>query len=175
MMSFPARRHDTPTNYILLVLFTCLEAFSVGSIVTFYDSRVVLQAFIVGRVTDILKDIATRLRDDFQTTTAVFIGLSLFALQTKRDFSFLAPFLSGALMAIIFAGLIQLFLPYSSWWNLLVAIVTALVFCAYIVVDTQQIFRRMSTDEYIAGAVSLYLDILNLFLAFLRIFGAANR
>jgi FtsH-binding integral membrane protein len=84
MIGLFAKRHETPLNFILLTLFTALEAMSVASIVTFYDSRAALQAFIC--------------------TAAAFIGLTAFALQTKKDFSFLWPFLSGTLMVLIVAG-----------------------------------------------------------------------
>ncbi|KAI9034631.1 inhibitor of apoptosis-promoting Bax1-domain-containing protein [Hyaloraphidium curvatum] len=154
MMCLFAKRHETPLNFILLAIFTGFEALSIGSIVVFYDTVVVLQAAI--------------------TTTAVFVGLSIFTWQTKKDFSFLWPFLSGALMALIMAGFIQLFLPYNYWYNIVIAIVTALVFCGYIVYDTQMIMKRMSPEDYIPASVMLYLDILNLFLAFLRIFGSSK-
>ncbi len=49
------------------------------------------------------------------------------------------------------------------------AIFTAILFSAYIVYDTQQIIKRASPEEYILASVELYLDVINLFLAILRI------
>uniref|UniRef100_A0A5F9DPK4 Transmembrane BAX inhibitor motif containing 4 n=1 Tax=Oryctolagus cuniculus TaxID=9986 RepID=A0A5F9DPK4_RABIT len=60
-------RHKHPLNLYLLFGFTLLEALTVGIAVTFYDVYVVLQAFIL--------------------TTAVFLGLTAYTLQSKRDFS----------------------------------------------------------------------------------------
>jgi len=46
---------------------------------------------------------------------------------------------------------------------------SALVFCGYIVYDTDNLIKRFTYDEYILASVALYLDILNLFLTILRI------
>jgi len=61
--------------------------------VTFYDSIVALQALIL--------------------TFALFVGLSLFTIQSKKDFSGMGPFLFGALWIIIIASFIQIFLPFN--------------------------------------------------------------
>ena len=45
------------------------------------------------------------------------------------------------------------------------------LFSVFIIVDTQMIMRKLSSDEYVLGAINLYLDILNLFLYILRILG----
>uniref|UniRef100_A0A8C0DHH2 Transmembrane BAX inhibitor motif containing 4 n=1 Tax=Balaenoptera musculus TaxID=9771 RepID=A0A8C0DHH2_BALMU len=60
-------RHKHPLNLYLLFGFTLLEALTVAFVVTFYDVYIVLQAFIL--------------------TTAVFLGLTVCTLQSKRDFS----------------------------------------------------------------------------------------
>jgi len=51
----------------------------------------------------------------------------------------------------------------------------AAIFSLYIVFDVYMISRRLSPDEYISAAISLYLDILNLFLHLLRILAAMQR
>ena len=50
----------------------------------------------------------------------------------------------------------------------------ALIFCGYIVYDTDNLIKRHSYDEYIWASVSLYIDIINLFLALLTLFRAAE-
>lgn len=50
----------------------------------------------------------------------------------------------------------------------------AIIFCGYIIYDTDNLIKRYSYDEYIWAAVALYLDIINLFLALLTIFRAAE-
>ncbi|KAK9687541.1 hypothetical protein K7432_014753 [Basidiobolus ranarum] len=143
------KRHSSPLNFYLLGAFTLLEAYSVGTIVTFYSARVVLQALII--------------------TFALFIGLTLFTMQSKYDFSGMGSILNIVLWLVVIASLVQIFFPFSSKVDFAIAIVVALLFCGYIVYDTYMIINRLSPDEYIVASIDLYLDILNLFLAILRI------
>ncbi|KND02067.1 uncharacterized protein SPPG_02570 [Spizellomyces punctatus DAOM BR117] len=148
------KRRSHPVNLWLLGLFTLLEAYSIGTVVSFFDSVTVLQAVVL--------------------TFALFVGLTLFTLQSKYDFSSWGPFLFGTLWVIIIGTFIQIFLPYNSTFNLIIAVATAVLFCAFIVYDTQEIFTKLSPEEYIAAAVELYLDLINLFLAILRILDARD-
>ena len=50
----------------------------------------------------------------------------------------------------------------------------SLLYCAYIVYDTDNLIKRYTYDEYIWAAVTLYVDIISLFLSLLRIFRAAD-
>lgn len=67
-----------------------------------------------------------------------------------------------------------MFLPYSSTGELIFGAVGALLFSAYILYDTQMIMRHHHVEEEIAAAISLYLDIINLFLAILRILNSQS-
>ena len=59
-------------------------------------------------------------------------------------------------------GLVGLFLPFSHTFSLIYAVGGCLIFSGYIVYDTYLINARLSPDEYIMGAISLYLDFVNL-------------
>ncbi|KAI9137463.1 inhibitor of apoptosis-promoting Bax1-domain-containing protein, partial [Paraphysoderma sedebokerense] len=144
------KRKSYPTNYILLSIFTLLQSFAIGAIVTFYDSSVVLQAFLI--------------------TSGVFIGLTLFTFQTKYDFSGLAPVLFVGLLVLVLAGIVNIFIPFSHGLNLFIAILGVLVFSGLVLWDTQMICQQLSPEEYILGVVGLYLDFINLFLYVLRLF-----
>ena len=72
-------------------------------------------------------------------------------------------------MGLITTSLVQIFLPFSANVDLGIALFSVLLFSGYILYDTQMIMKRLSTDEYIIGAMTLYLDILNLFLSILRV------
>lgn len=102
-------------------------------------------------------------------TVGVFVGLTLFTFQTKLDFSGLGPFLFAGLMGLITAGFVQIFMPFSKTLDLVFACIGVLIFSGYILYDTQQIMKRLSIEEHILGALSLYLDFLNLFIYVLRI------
>merc|ERR1719341_1251884 len=91
----------------------------------------------------------------FFLTAAVVIGLTAFTFQTKRDFSGLHAALSCGLMILILGG--------------------SLLFSLFIIVDTQMIMKRLSAEEYILATITLYLDIINLFIEILKILEKVNR
>lgn len=143
------KRHSHPLNLILLGLFTFMESLSVGVIVSYVDQKVVLQALII--------------------TLFTFAGLTLFTLWSDWDFGKMGPYLFGGLMLLVGAGFIQMFLPYSRSTDLIFAIGGTLIFSLYIVYDVWLITKRLHPDEWIMANISLYLDIINLFINILRI------
>ncbi|XP_019398819.1 PREDICTED: protein lifeguard 4 isoform X2 [Crocodylus porosus] len=80
-------RHQHPVNLYLLFGFTFLEALTVAVAVSFYDVSIVLQAFIL--------------------TTAVFLGLTAYTLQSKRDFSKFGAGLFACLWILILSGFLR--------------------------------------------------------------------
>jgi FtsH-binding integral membrane protein len=143
------KRHSYPMNFVLLGTFTLMEAFTLGVAVAFYENKIVLQALLI--------------------TVGVFLGLTLFTFQSKYDFSGMAPFLFGGLMALVATGLVGMFIPFSKGVDLAYAAGGCVIFSGYIVYDTYLINKKLSPDEYIMGAISLYLDFINLFLSILRV------
>jgi FtsH-binding integral membrane protein len=149
------KRKSYPTNLLFLSGFTLAEAYSISVIVSFYKTSIVLQAVIL--------------------TAAIFVFLTAFACQTKYDFTSWIPYLGGAVWGLIMFGFMAMFFPYNSTAELIYGGVAALIFSAYILVDTQMILRKHHVEEEIAAAISLYLDIINLFLAILRILNSQSR
>ncbi|GAB7359518.1 hypothetical protein MBLNU230_g6162t1 [Neophaeotheca triangularis] len=143
------KRKSYPMNLVFLAGFTALEAYSISVITSFYSSKIVLEALIF--------------------TLGIFVALTLFACQTKYDFTSWMPYLFGALWVLILFGFMAAFFPHSSGLELGYGIVAALIFSGYILVDTQLVMRHYQVEEEIAAAISLYLDVINLFLAILRI------
>lgn len=143
------KRKSYPMNLAFLSGFTLLEAYSIGVIVSMYQTKVVLEALIL--------------------TGGIFIALTLFACQTKYDFTTWMPYLFGGLWGLIIFGFMAAFFPYNSTAELIYGAIAALIFSGYILVDTQLVMRHYHVEEEIAAAISLYLDIINLFLAILRI------
>jgi len=99
----------------------------------------------------------------------VFLGLTLFTFQSKYDFTGLGPWLFGGLVALFMTGLVAMFLPFNRTMDLILAIGGCLLFSGYVVYDTYIITKRLSPDEYIMAAISLYLDFINLFINILRV------
>lgn len=143
------KRRSHPINLVLLGTFTALEAITVGSLISYFDSKIVLQAFVI--------------------TTFVFLGLTLFTFQTKYDFSSMGNWLYMILLVFFFSGIVGIFIPFSKTTDLVFASIGVLLFSAYIVYDTQLLLKRLHVDDYILASISLYLDVLNLFLSILRI------
>eukprot|EP00042_Codosiga_hollandica_P030779 m.180897 g.180897 ORF g.180897 m.180897 type:complete len:231 (+) comp53449_c0_seq4:35-727(+) len=142
-------RHSYPANIQLLALFTFLEAYTVGTAVTYFSADVVLQALAL--------------------TASIVLGLTLYTFQTKRDFTIMHASLGSCLWAMLYAGFLISFFPLTSTVHVAYAVCGAVLFSLFIIVDTQLMMNRLSADEYIIAAVDLYLDILNLFLYILRI------
>jgi len=109
------------------------------------------------------------------TTCAVFLGLSIYAATTKRDFSFLRAFLITAILALIVTQLLNAFFFRSAPIQGALAGVGVLIFSGFILFDTSRLMRSETFDEPIAFALSLYLDILNLFVSLLQLFGGGGR
>ncbi|XP_062104156.1 protein LIFEGUARD 2-like [Humulus lupulus] len=144
------KRH--PLNFFLLALFTIAIAFSVGISCAYTKGTIILEAAILCCV--------------------VVISLTLYTLwAVKRgwDFTFLGPFLFASLFLLFFFSLIQILFPMGKMSMMIYSGVASMIFCGYIVYDTESMIKRHSYDDYIWAAVSLYLDIINLFLALLSI------
>ena len=108
------------------------------------------------------------------STLGIFSGLTLYAVQTKYDYTDKGGYLISLLMCFIIFGFMISFvnLPVLS---IVYSSVGSLIFSFYIVYDTQMIVggehRRIKfhTDDYVIAAISLYLDIINLFLYLLEL------
>ena len=108
----------------------------------------------------------------FTLTTVAFGGLSVFAMNTKRDFTTWGKMLFITLIVLLVAMLMNLFFQ-SPIFQVALSCVAAVLFSAYILYDTQNIIRG-NYETPIEGAVDLYLDFLNLFVSLLRILGFFN-
>ena len=148
------KRKSYPQNLLFLSAFTLMEAYSISVVTSFYDARFVVQALVL--------------------TLGIFIALTVFACQTKYDFTSWAPYLFGALWFLILLGFISMFFPFNSGVETAYSVIGALVFCGYVIFDTQMIMRHHHVEEEIAAAISLYLDVLNLFMFILRILNNQN-
>ncbi|KAM0937110.1 hypothetical protein DsansV1_C26g0195701 [Dioscorea sansibarensis] len=146
-----------PVNYLLLGIFTVCISFAVGLSCAFTKGEVILESAIL--------------------TAVVVISLTLYtfwAASRGHDFNFLGPLLFAAVMILMVFALIQVFFPMGRMSLMIYGGLAALIFCGYIIYDTDNLIKRYSYDEYIWAAVALYLDIINLFLSVLTLFRAAD-
>ncbi|XP_076023627.1 protein lifeguard 4 [Genypterus blacodes] len=154
LLALAVYRRQHPVNLYLLLTFTLLEAVSVATAVTFYEYSTVLQAFCL--------------------TCAVFVGLTAYTFQSKRDFSKLGAGLFACLWILIIAGFLKLFFN-SDTTELVLSGAGALVFCGFIIFDTHLLMKQLSPEEHILASINLYLDIVNLFLHILRILDSMKK
>ncbi|TRW13979.1 Bax inhibitor-1/YccA family protein [Glacieibacterium frigidum] len=114
----------------------------------------------------------------FFATAAGFGALSLYGYTTKRDLSGMGKFLLMGLVGLIIASLINVF-TQSSTMSLIISVVGVFLFAGLTVYDTQKIkemYYQVQGSEMIGktiimGALTLYLDFINLFLFLLRFMG----
>ncbi len=120
----------------------------------------------------------TSITQVFFVTAASFGGLSLYGYTTKRSLSAMGSFLVMGLFGIIIASLVNLFLQ-SSALSFALSVMGVLVFAGLTAWDTQQIKDmyfagdgyEVAAKKAIMGALTLYLDFVNMFLMLLRLFG----
>ena len=114
----------------------------------------------------------------FFITAATFGTMSLWGYTTQRDLTSLGSFMMMGLIGIIIASVVNIFLA-SSALGFAISIIGVLVFTGLTAYDTQKIKEMYTVNDdgtiagrkAIMGALSLYLDFLNLFLMLLRLFG----
>jgi len=152
-------RRTFPHNFIVLGVFTLCEGCMLGTITSFYDVDAVLIAVGI--------------------TAGVTLGLTLFAFQTKIDFTGCGAALFAMLIILIIAGIICAFVPNSKYKMIGLGAAGALVFSLYLVYDTQLMMGgkhkySLSPEEYIFAALNIYLDVINLFMYILMIVGGSR-
>ena len=145
-------RKREPLNKILLFAFTFISGMSIGPMLFTFE--------ITGNMGIVVQALSL--------TVIAFGGLTAYAWTTKKDFSYLRGFLITGIILLI-GGILLNFFIMSSTFNLVISMFGVMLFSIFILYDTQNIMKRYSEDEYIMGAVDLYLDFLNLFLYILSI------
>ncbi|KAG5315020.1 LFG1 protein, partial [Acromyrmex insinuator] len=151
-------RRKAPMNFIFLFLFTFAEAFLLSVAASTYESQEVMLAVGI--------------------TAAVCLGLTIFAFQTKIDFTGLHSVLFVAVLILLIFGIIAV-IWHGKVITLVYASLGAFIFSLYLIYDTQMMIGgkhkySISPEEYIFAALSLYLDVVNIFLYILTIIGVSR-
>jgi len=158
-LSFGIERLRPATAQLLFWIFAALMGLSLGSIFMVYTHTSVVRVFFI--------------------TAASFGALSLWGYTTQRDLTSMGSFLVMGLFGIVIAGVVNMFLA-SSALQWIISIVGVGVFAGLTAWDTQRlkneyIYGAMDGDTAertaIMGALSLYLDVINLFTLLLQLLG----
>ncbi|WP_136414095.1 MULTISPECIES: Bax inhibitor-1/YccA family protein [Oxalobacteraceae] len=105
-------------------------------------------------------------------TAAIFLGLSGYALVSKRDMTFMGGFLTVGVLVAFLAGLAAIFFQVPAL-SLAVSAVFVLLMSGMILFETSNIVRGGETN-YVMATLSLYVSIFNLFTSLLHLLGFAN-
>lgn len=143
-----------PVNYILLLLFTLSEAYMVASITAFYDPQIVFAAISM--------------------TAGIVVGLTVYAMFTRGDITYVIGFIMFFCVTMILSLFFMLFWSFKAANTLLCAL-GVILYGFYLIYDTRLIMGQSSwklqIDEYIVGAMILYIDIIMIFLRILALLG----
>lgn len=151
-------RRKAPLNFVMLFVFTIAEGFLLGVSASTYAPDEVMMAVGI--------------------TAAVCLALTLFAFQTKYDFTVMGGILLVAVVILLIFGIVAMFV-HNKIVQLVYASLGALIFSVYLVYDTQLMMGgkhkySISPEEYVFAALNLYLDIINIFMYILAIIGNAR-
>ncbi|XP_034549807.1 protein lifeguard 3-like [Notolabrus celidotus] len=153
-------RRNFPGNFILLGVFTLALSYMSGTISSYYDTKAVFLAMGI--------------------TATVCVIVTIFCFQTKVDFTSCGGFLcitSSLLMIIGIVTAVVLVFQWVPWLHMLYAAIGAIVYTLFLVYNTQLLIGNrevsISPEEYIYGALSLYVDIVHIFLFTLQVSGAS--
>jgi len=163
VFTLSARVHkmEASTATGLFVLYAVLNGVTISSIFLIYTSSSITSTFFV--------------------CAATFVACSIYGMTTKRDLTSVGGFMVMGLIGIIIASLVNLFVR-SSAMSMIISYIGVFIFVGLTAYDTQKL-KTMALSQpdgleagvirkgAIIGALSLYLDFINLFLMLLRILG----
>ena len=114
----------------------------------------------------------------FGVTVVIVLALTLFAFQTKFDFTGFGPYMIIFLIILIGMGIATIFVR-NKILMICYSALGVLIFSVYLVIDTQMMMGKshkfsISPEDYIFAVVTLYIDIIMIFLYLLQIFGASR-
>ena len=147
-----------PANYILLFILTGLEAIMVSYTTIYFEPVSVLACAGL--------------------TMIIVFGLTMYACFTKRDITMMGGFLFCCSLILLFLGIIGIFFR-SHFYQMFLNSIGVLLMSLYIIYDTQLVIGNkqhlIDIDDYIYGALLIYLDIISLFLRILKLLGTKKK
>ena len=146
-------RNKEGWNLALLYAFTFVSGMTLGPLIAAYVGAglgvIVVQAVVI--------------------TGVMTAGLAAYAITTRRDFSGMAPYLFMGLLGLIVASILGIFVG-GGLFSALIGWAGALLFSLYLIYDVQRTkYAEDTMGNAVVIALSIYLDIINLFLSILRI------
>ncbi|NQV47639.1 MAG: Bax inhibitor-1/YccA family protein [Rhodospirillaceae bacterium] len=158
VLSFGINKMQASTAQAVFWAFAAVMGLSLANIFLVYTGASITRVFFI--------------------TAGTFAGMSLYGYTTKRDLTGMGSFMFMGLIGIIIASVVNMFLA-SSALHFIISVVGVLVFVGLTAYDTQKIkavylesdSTAVMSKKAIMGALTLYLDFINLFIMLLRLFG----
>ncbi|HPF47414.1 MAG TPA: Bax inhibitor-1/YccA family protein [Emcibacteraceae bacterium] len=160
-LSFGVNRMQASTMQMVFWGFSVVMGLSLSNILLMYTGASVAKTFFV--------------------TAAAFGSLSLYGYTTKKNLSGFGSFLIMGLFGLIIASVVNMFMQ-STMMEFVISVIGVLIFAGLTAYDTQRIklmylesdHSEIASKKAIMGALSLYLDFINMFLYLLRFMGNRN-
>lgn len=157
-LSFSIQSLSQSTAQLVFWVYAGLMGLSLGSIFLLYTAESITRVFFI--------------------TAAMFLAMSLYGYTTKKDLTSMGSFMIMGLIGIVIAGLVNIFLQ-SSALQFALSLLGVVIFTGLTAYDVQRIkdmYYQSAAGEAlgkvaIMGALTLYLDFINLFMSLLRLFG----
>tara|TARA_Y100000996_G_scaffold356908_1_gene297973 strand:+ start:1059 stop:1796 length:738 start_codon:yes stop_codon:yes gene_type:complete len=158
-MSFGIRNMSASRAQTMFWVFAFLMGLSLSTIFLTYTQASIARVFFI--------------------TATTFGAMSIYGYTTKRDLTAMGSFLFMGLIGIIIASIVNIFMQ-SSMMYFVISVLGVLIFVGLTAYDTQKIKNmymaydsgEVAAKKAIMGALTLYLDFINLFIMLLRLFGA---
>jgi FtsH-binding integral membrane protein len=156
MLCYDHAIRESPYSFYNLFMFTTLINYNLG-----YLSLVIEPLYMA--ITGIY-------------TLTIFTGLSLYAIQTKIDYTVHGNILMIIFLSLILIGIFNIVIQ-NDFISILYSIMGVLIFSGFTIIDTQMIVNgknkkyMLSEKDYVFAVITLYLDIINLFLYLIQILG----
>ena len=159
-ISAAINRLSLPTATMLVVLYSAINGVMLSSVFLIYTASSIASVFFI--------------------TAGTFAVMALIGYTTKTDLTSMGKIIMMALIGLIIASLVNVFLVKSSGFDLILSYVGVLIFVGLTAYDSQKIKQMLleapdagegAQKLALLGALSLYLDFINLFIYLLRIFG----
>jgi FtsH-binding integral membrane protein len=148
-----------PINYILLLIITLGQSYMLSMICALYEPKLVFMVFLIGSVS--------------------FFGMSLYAACASYDLTIYGSIIWGLMSCMLTISLLFLFVRGIKILYLIYSALGVIVTLVFVAVDTQMILQNkkygVSQDDYIKGALILFIDFINLFIYLLNVIGSGGK
>lgn len=153
-LGFTLHKMSKPTAYAMLFGFAALMGLSMATIFAVYTSVSIFTAFMGAAV--------------------LFATMSFYGYFTKKDLDSLGKWMFVGLIAIVIASIINIFIG-STVGQMVISALAIVIFMGLTAYDTQTIREQLGTNQggnvEVSGALSLYLNFINIFMSLLQLFG----